>query len=198
MINWRKSLGVIGAICVAGTVAFAQKPPGKSPYTFPKKIGAAELVNVEDFEPKTPGLGQVGQYSFQGWRLSIYVYDKQRTDIADTPTLAQIKPELDAAAGEILEAKRQGYYARADEGTAFAIPPMGTPPVFHCRSFILQPTAKPPVQAQPPYESYVCVTTAKKSFAKLRLSSTTPPGDQATVFTPVAASIELVGRMLLR
>lgn len=189
----------LAAICLAAARPASALAQGAAPaFSFPKKIGVAELVNTEDFEPKSPGLGQVGQYTFQGWRLSMYVYDKKRTDIADTPNAGQIKPELDASVADIFEAKRQGHYSRVDEGTPFSMPPMGTPPVFQCRAFIIQMAPKPNGPASAPYESYMCVTTSRRKFVKLRLSSTTPPGDQATVFTPVAASVELIGRMLQR
>lgn len=178
--------------------AQAQQSGPASGYSFPQKFGAAELVNVEDFEAKQPGLGQVGQYKFQGWRFSVYVYDKRRTDLPDRPDPNATKAELDASVADILEARKLGHYARADEGAAFAIPPTATPPTFQCRSFVLQPTPRAGTAAQPPYDSFICVATAKKKYFKLRISSTTPTGDQATVFTPVAASIELFGRQILR
>ncbi len=182
--------------------AYAQSatPPQAKPsgYTFPQKIGLAQLVNVEDMEGKNPGLGQVGQYTFQGWRMSLYVYDKKRADIAEAPNAAQIKAELDYSVGDIHEAKKLGHYTRVDEGTGFSMPPMATPPVFQCRSFIIQPAPKAGAQPPAAYESYMCVTTMRRKFLKLRLSSTTPPGDQATVFTPVAAAIEMTARMIQR
>lgn len=177
----------------------ADKAPAKpAAYTFPQKIGIAQLANVEDFEAKNPGLGQVGQYTFQGWRMSLYVYDNNRADIAETPNAQQIKAELDNAVGDINEARKRGHYTRVDEGTGFFMPPMATPPVFQCRSFIIQPAPKADAQPPAPYESYMCVTTMRRKFLKLRLSSTTPPGDQATVFTPVAAAIEMTARMIKR
>ena len=167
-----------------------------SAYTFPQKIGIAQLTNVEDFEGKNPGLGQVGQYTFQGWRMSMYVYDKKRTDIADVSNGQQMKTELDYSVGDILEARKLGHYVRVDEGAPMQMPPLYAPPVFHCRTFVIQAAPKAGAQPSPAYESYLCVTTMKKKFIKLRLSSTTPHGDQATVFTPVAAAIEMTARML--
>lgn len=195
----------LGAAIWAGLVAVpalaqsaAPPQPKSSGYTFPQKIGIAQLVNVEDMEAKNPGLGQVGQYTFQGWRMSLYVYDKKRADIAETPNAAQIKAELDYSVGDIHEAKKLGHYTRLDEGTGFFMPPMATPPVFQCRSFIIQPATEAGAQPPAPYESYMCVTTMRRKLLKLRLSSTTPPGDQATVFTPVAAAIEMTARMIQR
>ncbi len=173
-------------------------PAVQGGYTFPQKIGIAQLVNVEDFESKQPGLGQVGQYTFQGWRMSLYVYDKRRADIPVAPAAEQIKAELDVAAGDIHEAMRLGHYTRLEEGTPFQMPPLAKPPLFHCRSFILQATARPGDRPSQSYESYLCVTTLRRKFIKLRISSTTPPGDQATVFAPVAAAIEMTARMLLK
>lgn len=189
-------LSVVALVAAAATAV--SQPATKPAYTFPQKIGVAQLANVEDFEAKDPGLGQVGQYTFQGWRMSMYVYDKRRTDLADTPNAAQIKAELDLSVGDILEAKKLGHYSRVDEGTMFFMPPLATPPVFQCRSFVIQTTTKPAAQPTTPYESYMCVTTMRKKFVKMRFSSTTPSGDQATVFTPVAAALELTARMLQR
>lgn len=191
---------ILCAVVLAVVPAIAQQgaPAARPAFDFPKKIGVAELQSVEDFEAKSPGLGQVGQYVFQGWRMGMYVYDKQRKGIANGPDAAQIKTELDQSVGDIFEAKKLGHYAAVDEGVQFAIPPTGAPPVFHCRGFRIQFAAKAGEALRPPYDSYMCVTTSRQRYVKLRLSSTTPSGDQATVFTPVAAAIELVGRMLQR
>ncbi len=205
VLNFGQVLVFATALILANSPSFAQQRApepkagdAKTGYTFPQKIGIAQLANVEDFEAKDPGLGQVGQYTFQGWRMSMYVYDKRRTDLADTPNPAQIKSELDLSVADIQEAKKLGHYARIDEGAAFAMPPTAQPPIFQCRTFVIRLAAKPGVQPQPPYDSYMCVTTSRKKFVKLRLSSTTPTGDQATVFVPVVAAIEMVGRMLQR
>lgn len=183
----------IGIAAATASAAFAQARPD---YQFPQKIGPAELIGVEDFEAKDPGMGKAGRYKFQGWTMGVYVYDKKRSDIAPASNPAQAKAELDTAAGELIEVKRLGHYTRLDEGTAFAIPP--TQPIFWCRAFTAQLAAKAGAAQQPAFDTYTCVTTSKQRFVKLRITSTTPAGDQATVFTPVAAAIELFGRQLQR
>ena len=201
----RRRLGLLALACLVApaTFAAAQNAPQKAPgagYNFPQKFGQAELVGTQDFEAQTPGLGQVGQYKFQGWRMSVYVYDKQRKDLADTARADQSIPELDEAVKDVHAAQKQGHYLKVEDGTAFAIPPIPNAGTFYCRS--LKITAKPKDNTQPrpedTYESYRCVSTSRKKFVKLILSSETPWGNPATVFTPVAASIELFGRIMQR
>jgi hypothetical protein len=188
----RYSLGLL--VFLAASPAIAQQPAAKTPYTFPQKIGIAQLVNTEDFEAKQPGQGQVGRYTFQGWTMSMFVYDAGRNNIAAAPDAAQSRQELDVSAAGLLELQTRGQFAKIEEGAPFAIPPMAKPPIFHCRSFIIQPGA----EAAKAYERYICLTTSRGRFIKVFVQSTTPPGDQATVFTPVAAALEVTGRMLQR
>jgi hypothetical protein len=197
----RSISALVGAAGICALSAQAQRAePGKPDFTFPQKVGPAELVGTEDFEAKQPGLGQLGRYKFQGWTMGVYVYDRGRRDLPDTAVDALVKPELAGAAADLMEARKLGHYADVAEGHPFAIPPAATRGVFQCRSFRLtrrQESGQAP-SPRDTYDSFVCVTIAKKRFVKLRLSSETPSGDQATVFTPAAAAIELFGRVLQR
>ncbi len=185
------------------SLALAQAPPATTPapgaFTFPPKIGLAELVNVQDFEKQSPGLGQVGQYRFQGWRMGVYVYDKKRTDIPAEANPEQSRAEANEGVLDVRELQKRGEYVKVEEGQPFAVPPFPVPAQFFCRSLRLE--RKPQPNATKPedlYDSFICATTWRKKFVKVRLSAETPASSPATVFVPAVSALELLGRMLGR
>lgn len=192
-------LGLL-SLLAGGSMSLAQSPqPAPGGFNFPQKIGLAELVNVQDFEKQSPGLGQVGQYRFQGWRMSVYVYDKKRTDIPDVANVEQSKAEANEGVLDVRELQRRGEYVKVEEGQTFAVPPFATSAQFFCRSLRLQRKAQAnATKAEDDYDSFICATTWKKKFVKVRLSAETPSSSPATVFVPTVSALELLGRMLGR
>ena len=200
---YARLLTLLAALVCGALRALAQAPapapPAPGAFAFPPKIGLAELVNTQDFEKDQPGLGQLGQYRFQGWRMGVYVYDKKRTDIPAEAHPEQSRAEANEGVLDVRELLKRGEYVKVEEGQPFAVPPFATPAQFFCRSLRLQ--RKPQPNATKPedlYDSFICVTTWKKKFVKVRLSADTPSSSPATVFVPAVSALELLGRMLGR
>jgi hypothetical protein len=162
---------------VASSDAVAQQ--GSSVYSseqMPPKVGDAKRGEVKDFEPANPGLGQAVGYSMPGWRITLFIYDLQRTDLPETAVASIITPQLEQAAGDIMTFKQKGDYADVDEGLGFVVPD-GLAARFYCKSYVLKTTKGIGglKSNNEQFDSYLCVTTWRKRFIKLRLTTASNP-----------------------
>lgn len=78
--------------------------------SFPQNIGKFVRGNTRDFESDNPGLGSSVAYHRPGVTTTVYVYDRQLTNIPDGPRSNPVRTELDSALEEIAELVRRGNY----------------------------------------------------------------------------------------
>jgi hypothetical protein len=132
---------------------------------FPEEVAGARRGSTFDYEKTTRGLGYSVRYLKPGWLIDVYIYDLQLTSIPDDPASELVKRQLAQAKADIFALERRGNYADVSVKSDYSIGDDHGQVRFLCSAFGYVHKG---IAAA--VDSYLCLTTWKNKFIKIRMT----------------------------
>jgi len=153
---------------------------------FPAEVGGFTLNETNNFERTSPGQGYGLDYSQPGWKLDVFVYDLKRVAIPEDAKSAIVRAEFERSREDAFLANPRGPYAKVFLRRNFPLEDGRQLTRFQCAAFhMTRDGAKP-------QDGFMCVTSLRNKFVKLRLTTLADQGTEAQARQHVAAFINVL------
>jgi len=148
------------------TVA-AQAPLTILGLTIPEQVaGLPRAAQLRDYEKKYPGFGYSVAFKRPGWTITVYIYTLNLKSIPDDPTSEVMKDQLAQSKAEVFALEKKGNYSNVVVTSDYTVNDATGRTRFICSSFTYIHN-----RLERSVDSYLCVTSWKKKFFKIRMTT---------------------------
>lgn len=163
---------LVAAIVVAASIlgAAAKEPLSILGVQIPDQVAGIPHAPPHNFEKDHPGLGYSIEFQRPDWRIHVYIYDLRMTSIPADPKSDAVKQQLAQASGDISEMERRGNYSNVTAKGQYTVNDGAGRTRFVCSAFSYFIKERK-IDA----DSYLCVTSVKNKFFKIRMTTKQGP-----------------------
>lgn len=147
--------------------AVAQAPLKIFDLTIPDQVAGLPHGQLHDYEKTSPGLGYSVDFNRPGWNIDVYVYTLQLSSIPADPMSNEVIQQLEQAKSSILAAEKRGNYANVVVKGDFTINDVAGRTRFVCSALTYDVTKQSGASA----DGYICLTSSKNKFLKIRMTT---------------------------
>ncbi len=171
---------------VAGAAAQTAQPATVFGLRFPENVGGFVLNDTTNFERSNPGQGYLLDYNLPGCKLDVFVYDLRRIAIPDDARSAIVRAEFERSREDAFLSAPRGPYAQVFLRRNFTLDDGKKVTRFQCAAFHMRR------DGAKPQDGFLCVTSLRNKFVKLRLTTLAHQGTEAQARQHVAAWIPVL------
>ncbi len=136
------------------------------------------LNDTTNFERSNPGQGHLLDYTLPGWKLDVFVYDLRRIAIPDDARSAIVRAEFERSREDAFLSAPRGPYAQVFLRRNFTIDDGKKVTRFQCAAFHMRR------DGAKPQDGFLCVTSLRNKFIKLRLTTLAHQGTETQARQP--------------
>ncbi len=169
---WCAALLVV-ALAIPASPSFAQSRTLFG-VAIPDRVAGLPHEPPHDYERDNPGLGYSVEFLRPDWRIDVYIYDLGMRDIPADPMSDVMERQLKQASGDIYELERRGNYSNVTASGNFAVDDSAGRTRFVCSTFRYRHNGW-----KSDVDSYLCLTSVKAKFFKVRMTTKRDPDSAA-------------------
>src|ERR1017187_5080616 len=160
---------VLPALLIATWVVpvVAQPPLTIFDLAIPDQVAGLPHGQPHDYEKTNPGLGYSIKFMQPGWAIDVYIYTLNLKSISDDPMSEVVKQQLAQAKSDVLKMEKRGEYANVVVKDDYIVNDAVGRTRFVCSAL----TFDQKKQSGFSVDSYICLTSSKNKFFKIRMTT---------------------------